>query len=503
MCTSVHNQQIMKVCEKLPILLNTDVTNTLVNNITTVHCGMTTVATVHSGSTTVATVHSGLTTVATVHSGLTTVAPVHSGLTTVATVHSGLTTVATVHSSLTTVSTTTTPVIRTSASPNTTIIAMGGAVGGVILILVTTLLLVVVCCGLLKRRRKAARTGRISMVEDRHTQPYMTPHKQPHLIETTYATTGADNQTTCVGGESGTHMQYDDIPNVKTGTATTGGINTQYDDLLNVKTGIDTATNTQYDDIVNMKSDFNMHTQYDEIPDVKGEADTATTGGVNTQYEDVHAVLLKGHDHTREGSTNTTDGTRAKDYSAHCSEQQQQQQQQKQQQQQDVVIYTEVVKGKKKDKANTKDGPEQPTKGGALYAAVNKPKKGNKDKKKKSQEEGPLTIARQNEGQQGELLYAKVNKPKKKRKKDKKGNLGAKCEEIELIDNEQQQIEATLSPDTPTDTGLTYEPSADTDDTQHQQDGEVNTTQPTPSANVEGLYTEVDKTQKKRKREEE
>jgi hypothetical protein len=158
-----------------------------------------------------------------------------------------------------------------------------------------------------------------------------------------------------------------------------------------------------------MKSDFNMHTQYDEIPDVKGDADTAITGGINTQYdeilgqadtattcgvntqhEDVDAVLLKEHDHTSEGSTNT-EGTRAKDNSAHCSEQQQQQQQK----QQDVVIYTEVAKGKKKDKMNTKDGPEQPTKGGALYAAVNKPKKGNKDKKTKSQQEGPLTIARQ------------------------------------------------------------------------------------------------------------
>jgi hypothetical protein len=131
-----------------------------------------------------------------------------------------------------------------STSPNTTIIAVGeavgGAVGGVIFLLVTTgIVIIVVWCALLKRRRKAARTGRISMVEDRHTQPYMTPHKQPHIIATTY-----NDQTTHAGGESGTH--------------------TQYDDILNGKTGIDTATNTQYDDIVNMKSDFNMHTHYCE-----------------------------------------------------------------------------------------------------------------------------------------------------------------------------------------------------------------------------------------------
>ena len=405
-----------------------------------------------------------------------------------------------------------------STSPNTTIIALGetvgGAVGGVIFLLVTMsiVIILVVWCALLKRRRKAARTGRISMVEDRHTQPCMTPHKQPHLIATTY-----NDQTTQSGGESGTHTQYDDILNGKTGTATTGGVNTQYEDVVNMKSDFnmhtqydeiptvkgeaDTATtggvNTQYEDVVNMKSDFNMHTQYDEIPTVKGETDTATTGGVNTLYEDVDAVLLKGHDHTREGSTNS-EGSRAKDNSAHSFEQQQQQQQQ-----QDVVLYAEVDKGRKKDKENTKDGPEQPTNGGALYAAVNKPNKGHKDTTTKTQQEGTSQQIARQEGQQGEPLYAKVNKIKKKGKEDKKGNLGAKLEMIELIDNEQQEKEATPPADTPPDTGLTYESSADTDDTQHQQDGEVNTTQPAPFTNVEGLYTEVDKTQKKKNREEE
>ena len=416
-----------------------------------------------------------------------------------------------------------------STSPNTTIIAVGGAVGGAIFLLVImSIVIIVVWCALLKRRRKAARTGRISMVEDRHTQPCMTPHKQPHLIATTY-----NDQTICAGGESGMksdfnmHTQYGGIPDVKgeTDTATTGGVNTQYEDVpkLNVKTGMGTATtggvNTQYEAIVNMKSDFNMHTQYDEIPDVKGDADTAITGGINTQYdeilgqadtattcrvniqhEDVDAVLLKEHDHTSEGSTNT-EGTRAKDNSAHSFEEEEEEQQQ---QQQDVALYTKMEKGRKKDKANRKDYSEQSTKGGALYTAVNKPNKGHKDKKTKAQQEGTSQqIARQEESQQEELLYTGVKKTKKKGKEDMKGNLGAKLEMIELIANEQQQKETTPPSDTPTDNGLTYESSADSDDTQNQEDGEVNTTQPAPSTKVEGLYTDVDKTQKNKNREEE
>ena len=120
-----------------------------------------------------------------------------------------------------------------------------------------------------------------------------------------------------------------------------------------------------------------------------------------------------------------------------------------------------------------------------LYAVVDKPKK-KKGRDKKTKEKDDL------EQQQGELLYAEVNKPKKKGKKDKKG----KVQKEEIPQNENEAI----PPDTPTDTGLTYEPSADTDDTQHQQDGEVNTNQPTPYG---GLYAEVDKTQKKNNREEE
>ena len=401
---------------------------------------------------------------------------------------------------------------ETSTSPNTIIIAVGeavgGAVGGVVFLLVTMCIVItVVWCVLLKRSRKAARTGKISMAEDRHTQPYITPHKQPHLIATTY-----NDQTICAGGESGMksdfnmRTQYGGIPDVKgeADTATTGGVNTQYEDVpkLNVKTGMDTATtggvNTQYEDTVNMKSDLNMHTQYDEIP---GEADTATTGGVNTQYEGVDAVLLKEHNHTSEGSTNT-EGTRAKDNSAHSFEEEEEEEEQQQQQQQGVVLYTKMEKGRKKDKANRKDYSEQSTKGGALYTEVNKPNKGHKDKKTKAQQEGTSQqIAQQEEGQQEELLYTGVNKTKKKGKEDKKGNLGAKLEMIELIANELQQKETTPPADTPTDTGLTYESSADSDDTQHQQDGEVNTTQPAPSTNVEGLYIDVDKTQKKKNRE--
>ena len=127
-----------------------------------------------------------------------------------------------------------------------------------------------------------------------------------------------------------------------------------------------------------------------------------------------------------------------------------------------------------------------------LYAVVDTPKK-KKGKDKKTKEKDDL------EQQQGELLYAEVNKPKKKGKKDKKG----KVQKEEIPQNENEAVPPDTPPDTPTDTGLTYEPSADTDDTQHQQDGEVNTTQPTASANVEGLYAEVDKTQKKNNREEE
>ena len=119
-----------------------------------------------------------------------------------------------------------------------------------------------------------------------------------------------------------------------------------------------------------------------------------------------------------------------------------------------------------------------------LYAEVDKPKKKGKVKKVKDKDD--------HEQQQGELLYAEVNKPKKKGKKEK-----AKSKQ-DTKQSEEQQEEATTS-----HTGLGYEPSADSDSTPQQQDGEGNTTQPTPSATVEGLYAEVDKTQKKNKKKDE
>ena len=118
-----------------------------------------------------------------------------------------------------------------------------------------------------------------------------------------------------------------------------------------------------------------------------------------------------------------------------------------------------------------------------LYAEVDKPKKKKKGKEKTIEEkEHPVDPQR-------EMLYAEVNKPKKKGKKDKKAKVP------QLIEQKQ--------PSPPPDTGLGYEPSADSDSTPQQQDGEENTTQPTPSATVEGLYAEVDKTQKKNKKKDE
>ena len=118
-----------------------------------------------------------------------------------------------------------------------------------------------------------------------------------------------------------------------------------------------------------------------------------------------------------------------------------------------------------------------------LYAEVDKPKKKKKGKEKTIEEkEHPVDT-------QGEMLYAEVNKPKKKKKTDKKAKAP------QLIEQKQ--------PSPPPDTGLGYEPSADSDSTPQQQDGEENTTQPTPSATVEGLYAEVDKTQKKNKKKDE
>ena len=117
-----------------------------------------------------------------------------------------------------------------------------------------------------------------------------------------------------------------------------------------------------------------------------------------------------------------------------------------------------------------------------LYAEVDKPKKKKGKEKIIEEKEHPVDP-------QGEMLYAEVNKRKKKKKTDKK----AKAPQL----TEQKQ------PSPPPDTGLGYEPSADSDSTPQQQDGEGNTTQPTPSATVEGLYAEVDKTQKNKKKDEE
>ena len=112
-----------------------------------------------------------------------------------------------------------------------------------------------------------------------------------------------------------------------------------------------------------------------------------------------------------------------------------------------------------------------------FYAKPNKKHK-NKKKDDKISEDGNITNPTE--------LYAEVDKSKKRRKFTNHANSAG-----------QENVQPTTS------NFRGYEPSADTDDTQHQQDGEVNTTQPTPSANVEGLYAEVDKTKKKKDREEE
>ena len=142
------------------------------------------------------------------------------------------------------------------------------------------------------------------------------------------------------------------------------------------------------------------------------------------------------------------------------------------------------------DKKNSKKKNEEELRKGdvqdpeLLYAEVDKSQKRGKVKKSKDKDE--------HEQQQGELLYAEVNKPKKKGKKDK-----AKLKQ-DTRQSEEQQEEAITS-----HTELGYEPSADSDSTPQQQDGEGNTTQLTPSATVEGLYAEVDKTQKKNKKKDE
>ena len=97
-----------------------------------------------------------------------------------------------------------------------------------------------------------------------------------------------------------------------------------------------------------------------------------------------------------------------------------------------------------------------------FYAKPNKKHK-NKNKDDKLNDDGNITNPTE--------LYAEVDKSKKTRKFTNHANSAG-----------QENVQPTTS------NYRGYEPSADTDDTQHQQNGEVNTTQPTPSANVEGLY---------------
>ena len=128
-----------------------------------------------------------------------------------------------------------------------------------------------------------------------------------------------------------------------------------------------------------------------------------------------------------------------------------------------------------------------------------------KQKGKKTDDKG----RKEQDSQDPELLYTKVNKQAKTERKEetnkpkklaevnaltKKGEIEPQYENAEII--EQQNI-------SPPDLRPSYEPSADSDSTPQQQDGEENTTQPTPSATVEGLYAEVDKTQKKNKKKDE
>ena len=109
-----------------------------------------------------------------------------------------------------------------------------------------------------------------------------------------------------------------------------------------------------------------------------------------------------------------------------------------------------------------------------------------KQKRKKTDDKG----RKEQDSQDPELLYAKVNKQAKTKKvKTKPQEDNGEIIELQIISSY--------------DLRLDYEPSADSDSTPQQQDGEGNTTQPTPSATVEGLYAEVDKTQKKNKKKDE
>ena len=132
-----------------------------------------------------------------------------------------------------------------------------------------------------------------------------------------------------------------------------------------------------------------------------------------------------------------------------------------------------------------------------------------KQKGKKTDDKG----RKEQDSQDPELLYTKVNKQAKteRREETNKGTVEPLYAEVNGLtekgktetqnDNggiiEQQQNISFL------DLTQGCEPSADSDSTPQQQDREGNTTQPTPSATVEGLYAEVDKTQKKNKKKDE
>ena len=138
-----------------------------------------------------------------------------------------------------------------------------------------------------------------------------------------------------------------------------------------------------------------------------------------------------------------------------------------------VYALPDKRKGKKTDDKERKEQDSQDP--GLLYAKVNK-----QAKTEKKEETNKRKV---------EPLYAKVNALTKKDKTEPENDNAG-------IIEQQQNI-------SPPDLRLGYEPSADSDSTPQQQDGEGNTTQPTPSATVEGLYAEVDKTQKKNKKKDE
>ena len=132
-----------------------------------------------------------------------------------------------------------------------------------------------------------------------------------------------------------------------------------------------------------------------------------------------------------------------------------------------------------------------------------------KQKGKKTDDKG----RKKQDSQDSELLYAKVNKQAKTERKEEanKGNLEQLYAEVNALtkkdktepENDNGGIIEQQQNISSSELRLGYEPSADSDSTPQQQDGEGNTTQPTPSATVEGLYAEVDKTQKKNKKKDE